>query len=130
MNELVLNALGVFIIISFVLLGLAIIQSIFIFLKSKKDLKSFLRFCYQTSFILFFMFFSPGLIVVFDNSFINQLPDSYFVKSYIEFCYTAYHSIFKSNVLMLLLFLFLALLLFLTSKDLSKEIKKDIRWVL
>ena len=125
MNELVLNALGVFIIISFVLLGLAIIQSIFIFLKSKKDLKSFLRFCYQTSFILFFMFFGPGLIVVFDNnSFINQLPDGYFVKSYYEFSYIACHSIFKSNVLTLLLFLFFALLPLLTLKDPSKEIKE------
>jgi len=124
MNELVLNALGIFIIISLVLLGLGIIQSIFIFLKDKKDLRSFLRFCCQTSFILFFMFFGLGLMIVLDNSFINQLPDGYFVKSYIEFCYTAYHSIFKSNVLTLLLFLFLVSFLLLTLKDPSKEIKK------
>lgn len=124
MNELVLNALGVFIIISFVLLGLAIIQSIFIFLKGKKDLKSFLRFCYQTSFILFFMFFGPVFIVVFDNSFINQLPDGYFVKSYYEFSYALYHGILKSQILTLLFGLFLASLLFLPIKGSSKEIKE------
>ena len=123
MNELVLNALGVFIVLSLVLLGLAIIQSIFIFLKGKNDMENFLRFYYQISFITLISVFLPGAFVAFDTNFYNQLPDGYFVKSYYEFSYALYHGIFKSQILTLLFGLFLASLLFFAIKEPDKVIK-------
>ena len=124
MNELVLNALGVFIVLSLVLLGLAIIQSIFIFLKGKNDMENFLRFYYQISFITLIVVFLPGSFVAFDTSFYNQLPNGYFVKSYYEFSYAFYHGIFKSQISTLLFCLFLASLLFLPIKSPSKKINE------
>ena len=124
MNELVLNALGVFVILSLVLLGLAIIQSIFIFLKGKNDMENFLRFYYQISFITLISVFLPGAFVAFDTNFYNQLPDGYFVKSYYEFSYALYHGIFKSQISTLLFCLVLISLLFLTIKGPSKKINE------
>ena len=123
MNELVLNALGVFIIISLVLFGLIIIQIILRFLKGKKDMENFLRFYYQISFVILIVVCLPGSFVAFDTNFYNQLPEGFFVKSYYEFSYALYHGIFKSQILTLLFGLFLASLLFFTIKDPNKEIK-------
>lgn len=124
MNELVLNALGVFIIISLVLFGLIIIQIILRFLKGKKDMENFLRFYYQISFVILIVVCLPGSFVAFDTSFYNQLPNGYFVKSYYEFSYAFYHGIFKSQISTLLFCLFLASLLFLPIKSPSKKINE------
>ena len=128
MNELFLNVFGFLAIISLVLFGIIIVQSILIFLKAKKDMENFLRFYYQISFITLIVVFLPGSFVAFDTSFYNQIPDGYFVKSYYEFSYALYHGIFKSQILTLLFGLFLASLLFFTIKEPNKEIK-EIKWV-
>lgn len=114
---------GFLAIISLVLFGIIIVQSILIFLKAKKDMENFLRFYYQISFITLIVVFLPGSFVAFDTSFYNQIPNGYFVKSYYEFSYALYHGIFKSQILTLLFGLFLASLLFFTIKDPNKEIK-------
>ena len=124
MNELFLNVFGFLAIISLVLFGIIIVLSILSFLKAKKDIENFLRFYYQISFVTLIVVFLPGSFVAFDTNFYNQLPDGYFVKSYYEFSYALYHSIFKSQILTLLFGLFLASLLFFTIKQPNKEIKE------
>ncbi|WP_460179083.1 hypothetical protein [Campylobacter concisus] len=123
MNELFLNVFGVLAIISLTLFGIIIVQSILIFLKAKKDMRNFLKFYYQISFVTLIVVFLPGSFVAFDTNFYNQLPDGYFVKSYYEFSYALYHGIFKSKILTLLFGLFLASLLFFAIKEPDKVIK-------
>ena len=124
MNELFLNVFGFLAIISLALFGIIIILSILSFLKAKKDMRNFLRFYYQISFTTLIVVFIPGSFVAFDTNFYNQLPNGYFVKSYYEFSYAFYHSIFKSQISTLLFCLVLVSLLFLTIKGPSKETKE------
>ena len=123
MNELFLNVFGFLAIISLVLFGIIIVLSILSFLKEKKDMRNFLKFYYQISFVTLIVVFLPGSFVAFDTNFYNQLPDGYFVKSYYEFSYALYHVIFKSKILTILMLIFLASLLFFTIKEPSKEIE-------
>lgn len=123
MNELFLNVFGFLAIISLVLFGIIIVLSILSFLKEKKDMRNFLKFYYQISFVTLIVVFLPGSFVAFDTNFYNQLPDGYFVKSYYEFSYALYHGIFKSKILTILMLIFLASLLFFTIKEPSKEIE-------
>lgn len=124
MNELFLNIFGFLAIISLVLFGIIIVLSILSFLKEKKDMRNFLKFYYQISFVTLIVVFLPGSFVAFDTNFYNQLLNGYFVKSYYEFSYAIYHGIFKSQILTLLFGLFLASLLFFTIKEPNKEIKE------
>ena len=124
MNELFLNVFGFLAIISLTLFGIIIVQSILSFLKAKKDMRNFLKFYYQISFVTLIVVFLPGSFVAFDTNFYSQLPDGYFVKSYYEFSYALYHGIFKSQILTLLFGLFLASLLFFAIKDPSKKINE------
>ena len=124
MNELFLSIFGFLVIISLTLFGIIIVLSILSFLKEKKDMRNFLKFYYQISFVTLIVVFLPGSFVAFDTNFYNQLPDGYFVKSYYEFSYALYHGILKSQILTLLFDLFLASLLFFTIKGPSKEIKE------
>lgn len=129
MNELFLSIFGFLAIISLTLFGIIIVLSILNFLKAKKDMRNFLKFYYQISFVTLIVVFFPGSFVAFDTNFYNQLPDGYFVKSYYEFSYALYHGILKSKILTILMLIFLASLLFFTIKEPSKEIE-DIKWVL
>lgn len=129
MNELFLSIFGFLAIISLTLFGIIIVLSILNFLKAKKDMRNFLKFYYQISFVTLIVVFLPGSFVAFDTNFYNQLPDGYFVKSYYEFSYALYHGILKSKILTILMLIFLASLLFFTIKEPSKEIE-DIKWVL
>ena len=123
MNELFLSIFGFLAIISLTLFGIIIVLSILNFLKAKKDMRNFLKFYYQISFVTLIVVFLPGSFVAFDTNFYNQLPDGYFVKSYYEFSYALYHGILKSQISTLLFGLFLASLLFFTIKQPNKEIK-------
>lgn len=123
MNELFLSIFGFLAIISLTLFGIIIILSILNFLKAKKDMRNFLKFYYQISFVTLIVVFLPGSFVAFDTNFYNQLPDGYFVKSYYEFSYALYHGILKSKILTILMLIFLASLLFFTIKEPSKEIE-------
>ena len=129
MNELFLSIFGFLAIISLTLFGIIIVLSILNFLKAKKDMRNFLKFYYQISFVTLIVVFLPGSFVAFATNFYNQLPDGYFVKSYYEFSYALYHGILKSKILTILMLIFLASLLFFTIKEPSKEIE-DIKWVL
>ena len=123
MNELFLSIFGFLAIISLTLFGIIIVLSILNFLKAKKDMRNFLKFYYQISFVTLIVVFFPGSFVAFDTNFYNQLPDGYFVKSYYEFSYALYHGILKSKILTILMLIFLASLLFFTIKEPSKEIE-------
>lgn len=124
MNELFLSIFGFLVIISLTLFGIIIVLSILSFLKEKKDMRNFLKFYYQISFVTLIVVFLPGSFVAFDTNFYNQLPDGYFVKSYYEFSYALCHGILKSKILTILMLIFLASLLFFTIKEPSKEIKE------
>ena len=124
MNELFLSIFGFLAIISLTLFGIIIVQSILSFLKAKKDMRNFLKFYYQISFVILIVVCLPGSFVAFDTNFYNQLPEGFFVKSYYEFSYALYHGIFKSQISTLLFCLFLASLLFSTAKGSSKKINE------